>query len=127
LNVTNPSSSAASDSDCLLASLCHARNDERAQRTRKLRGTHRGVAGRMLAVAVPCRCVPSAGCWAGSLVVRGKGLVVAKVDQLRVVGKITVWTELSVKIIGQTDSYPHLSRWVLWYVPTRGGKVAWMW
>lgn len=107
--------------------ICYARNAERAQRTRKLRGPHRDVAGRTLAVAVPCHCVPSAGCWAGSLVVRGKGLVVAKVDQLRVVGKITVWAEFSVKIIGQTDSYPHLSRWVLWYVPTRGGKVAWMW
>jgi hypothetical protein len=65
--------------------ICHARSDERAQRTRKLRVPRRDVAGRMLAVAVPCRCFPSAGCWAGSLVVRGKGLVVAKVDQLRVV------------------------------------------
>ena len=50
-----------------------------------------------------------------------------KVDQLRVVGKITVRAVFSVKIKGQTDSYPHSSRWVLWYVPTRGGKVAWMW
>ena len=105
----------------------HPRNDERARQTRKLRGPRREIAGRRLAVAVPCRCVPSAGCWAGSLVVRGKGLVVAKVDQLRVVGKITVRAEFSVKIIGQTDSYPHLSQWVLWYVRTRGGKVAWMW
>lgn len=100
---------------------------ERAQRTRKLGGPHRYVAGRMLEVAVPCRCIPSAGCWAGSLVVRGKGLVVAKVDQLEVVGKLTVRAVFSVKINRQTDSYPHLSRWVLWYVTTRGGKVAWMW
>jgi hypothetical protein len=39
---------------------------------------------------VPCRCVPSAGCWAGSLVVRGKGLVVAKGEELREVAKITI-------------------------------------
>jgi len=36
---------------------CHASNDERAQRTRKLRVPRRDVAGRMLAVAVPSRAV----------------------------------------------------------------------
>jgi hypothetical protein len=75
----------ASDSDCLLASVfpcrfCHARTDEGAQRARKLGGPRRAIAGSCR--AVPCRCVPSAGRWARSLVVRGKGLVVEKGDQL---------------------------------------------
>jgi hypothetical protein len=87
--VTNRLPSAASDSDCVCVSHLSCTLEDRAQRTRKLGGPRRDVAGRMLALAVPCRCVPSAGCWAGSLVVRGKGLVVAKVDQLQVVENIS--------------------------------------
>jgi hypothetical protein len=40
-----------------LCRICYAPTDERAQRTRKLSGPRRNVAGRMLAVAVPCRVV----------------------------------------------------------------------